>query len=94
MLPVRSSVSKRCAYVVVVIFLLGEIMSSYSHYKEKKLVCVVIIAPFSRQLSSYIKYTKSNIHLSCNIKSISNTEYIFRFLYNIHSPSHLQGRNT
>ena len=45
--PVRSLASKRHAYIVIVILLLGEIMPSYSCYKEKKLVCVIIAAPFS-----------------------------------------------
>ena len=58
------------------ILLLSEIMPSYSRCKEKKLVYITIIAPSSRQLSFYIKYTKSNMRSSCNIKSVSNTEYI------------------
>ena len=49
-------------------------MPIYSHYTKKKLGCVVIIAPFSRQPSFYIKYTKLNIYLSYNIKLVSDTE--------------------
>ena len=45
--PIRSLVSKRRTYIVAVILLLGEIMPSYSYYKEKKLVYVIIIALFS-----------------------------------------------
>ena len=45
---IRSLVSKRRAYIVVVILFLGEIMPSYSYYKEKKLVYIIIVAPFSR----------------------------------------------
>ena len=74
--PIRSLASECRAYTIAVIFLLGEIMPSYSCCKEKKLVYVIIIAPFSCQLSSYSKCTKSNIYLSCNIKSVSNTEYL------------------
>ena len=74
---IRSLVSKRRAHTVAVILLLGEIMPSYSHYEEKKLVYIIIIAPFSYQLSFYIKYTKLNIRLSCNIKLVSDAEYIW-----------------
>ena len=45
--PIRSSASKRRAYTVAMIFLLGEIMPSCSRYKEKKLVYIIIIALFS-----------------------------------------------
>ena len=72
--PIRSSVSKRHAYTVAVILLFNKIMPSCSCYKEKKLVYIIIIAFFSRQPSSYIKYTKLNMHLSCNIRSVSDAE--------------------
>ena len=85
---------KYYAYIVAVILLLGEIMPSYSCYKEKKLVYIVIIAPFNYQPSFYIKYTKSNIYLFCNIKSVSNIKYIFIFFCDIYSLSQLLGRNT
>ena len=75
--PIRSSVSVYYAKLVAVIFLLGEIMPSYSYYKEKKLVYIIIIAFFSCQPSFYIKYTKSNMRLSCNIRLVSNTEYLY-----------------
>ena len=74
--PIRSSAFKRHAYIVTVILLLNEIMPSCSRYKEKKLVYITIMALFSRQPSSYIKYTKLNMHLSYNIKSVSNAEYL------------------
>ena len=74
--PIRSLASEHCAHVVAVIFLFGEIMPSYSYCKEKKLVYIIIITPFSRQPSFYIKYTKSNICLFCNVKSVSNAKYI------------------
>ena len=45
--PIRSLASKRRACVVVVILLLGEIMPIYSRYAEKKLVYIIITAPFS-----------------------------------------------
>ena len=58
------------------ILLLSEIMPSCSHYKEKKLVYIIIAAPLSRQSFSYVKYIKLNIHLSYNIKLVSNTKYL------------------
>ena len=75
--PIRSLASKRRTYTVAVILLLGEIIPSYSHYKEKKLIYIIIIAPFSRQPSFYIKCTKLNICLSYNVKSVSNTKYLY-----------------
>ena len=91
---IRSLISKHHACAVAVILLLGEIMPSYSHYEEKKLVYIIIIAPSGHQPSSYFKCTKLNIHLSCNVRLVSNTEYIFISLYNIHNLSQLLGGNT
>ena len=51
-------------------------MPIYSRYAKKKLVYIIIIALFSRQPSSYFKYTKLNMCLSCNIKSVSDAEYL------------------
>ena len=74
--PIRSLISKRHARIVAVILLLGEIMPSYSCCKEKKLVYIIIAAPFSHQPSFYIKYIKLNIYLSYNVKSVSNAKYL------------------
>ena len=74
---VRSLASKRHACILLVILLLGEIMPIYSHCVEKKLVYIIIIAFFSRQPSSYVKDTKSNMRLSCNVKLVSNIEYLY-----------------
>ena len=71
---IRSLISKYPAHTVAIILLLGEVIPSYSHYKEKKLVYIAIIALSSRQLSFYIKCTKLNICLSCNVKSVSDAE--------------------
>ena len=71
---IRSLASKCCVYIVLVIFLFGEIMPIYSYCAKKKLVCIIIIAPFSCQPSFYLKCTKLNIHLSCNIKLVSNAK--------------------
>ena len=74
--PIRSLASERRAYTVAVILLLSEIMPSCSCYKEKKLVYIIIVAPFNRQPFFCVKCTKLNIHLSCNVKLVSNTKYI------------------
>ena len=44
---IRSLASKRYAHAVAVILLLGKIIPSYSYYKEKKLVYIIIMAFFS-----------------------------------------------
>ena len=75
--PVRSSVSKRRAHVIAVILSLSKIMPTYSYYVLKRLVYIIIIAPLSRQPSSYTKCTKLNMHLSCDVKLVSNTKYTF-----------------
>ena len=85
--PIRSLVSKRHAYVVVVILSLSEIMPSCSYCDEKKLVYIIIMALSSRQPFFYFKCTKSNICLSCNVKSVSNAEYIFTLLCDIYNLS-------
>ena len=77
---VRSSASKRRAYVVAIILLLSEIMPTYFCCVLKGLVYIAIIALLSRQSSFYIKCIKLNIRLSCNIRSVSNTKYTF-FIY-------------
>ena len=92
--PVRFLASKHHIYIVAVIFSLGEIMPIYSYYAKKKLVYVVIIAPSSHQPFFCSKYTKSNIYLFCDVRSVFNTKYIFKSLYNIYSLSQLLSRNT
>ena len=71
---IRSLASKRRAYTVAVILLLSKIMPSCSCCEEKKLVYIIIAAPFSRQPFFYIKCTKLNMHLSYNIKLVSNAK--------------------
>ena len=73
---IRSLASKHCAYIIAVILLLSEIMPIYSCCIKKKLVYVIIIAPSSHQSSFYIKYTKSNMRLSCNVKSVLDAKYL------------------
>ena len=72
--PIRSLASEHRAYIIAVILLLGKIIPSCSYCEEKKLVYIIIITPFSRQPSSYIKYIKLNMRLSYNVKSVSNAE--------------------
>ena len=77
---VKSLTSKRLVYcfkLVAVILLLGEIMPTYSCYIEKGLVYITIIALSNRQPSFYIKCTKSNMRLSCNIRSVFNAKCTF-----------------
>ena len=62
---------------MAVILLLGEIIPTYFYYIEKGLVCIIIIAPFSRQPSSYTKYIKLNIYSFCNICLVFNAKCIF-----------------
>ena len=50
-------------------------MPTYSYYIEKELVYIVIIAFLGCQPSSYIKYTKLNIHSSYDVRLVSNAKY-------------------
>ena len=75
--PVRSLASKRRTYIVAVILLLSEIMPTYSRCVLKGLIYIIIIAPLGCQPSFYTKYTKLNIHLSCNIRLVFNAKYAF-----------------
>ena len=53
--------------IVATILLLSKIILSYSRYAKKKLVYIVITAPFSHQPSFYTKCTQANIRSSYNI---------------------------
>ena len=74
--PIRFLVSVCYIKLVAINFFFGKIMSSYSYYKKKKLVYIIIIALFGRQPFFYIKCIKLNIYLSCNVRLVSNTEYL------------------
>ena len=71
---IRSLAFKYCAYVIAIILLFSEIMPTYSYYMLKGLVCITIIALLGCQPSSYTKYTKLNIRLSCDVRSVSNAK--------------------
>jgi hypothetical protein len=74
---IRSIAFKYYIYTIILILLFSKIMPTYSYYIKKGLVYIIIIALFSYQPSSYFKYTKLNIYLSCNIRSISKNKYIY-----------------
>ena len=74
--PIRFLVFTYYIKLVAIILLLSEIMPSYSYYKEKKLVYIAIIAPFSYQPFFYLKCIKLNIYLSYNVRSVLNAEYL------------------
>ena len=74
---VRSLAFKRRLKLVSLILSLGEIMPLYSCYIEKRLFYIIILALFSHQPFSYTKCTKLNMHLSYNIRLVSNAKYIY-----------------
>ena len=67
MSPIRSTASKRYIYIAAVILLLSKVIPSYSYYANKGLIYITIMALSGRQPSFYIKCTKSNMPLSCNV---------------------------
>ena len=77
---IRFLVSKHCAYIVKIIVLLSEIMSFYSCCIVKGLVYIIIINLSNCQPLFYSKCIILNVYSSYNIRSVSNTEYIF-FIY-------------
>jgi hypothetical protein len=58
--PIRSLIFKHYTLLVTSISLNREIISPYSHYIKKGLVYIILIFPFRRQPSFYLKYTKAN----------------------------------
>jgi hypothetical protein len=74
---VRFLVSKHYALLVTSISLNREIMNPYSYYTRKGLVYIILTVPFSYQSFSYLKCTKVNTQLFCNIYSILLNKYIF-----------------
>ena len=75
--PIRSSASKRCAFLAISISLNREIINPYFYYTKKGLVYITIINPFSRQPSSYTKCTKLNTYTLCNMYLVSLNKCIF-----------------
>ena len=74
---IRSLAFMRYILLATSISLNSEIMSPYSCYIKKGLVCVAIIALFSCQPSFYSKYTKVNTCSLCNMCLVSTNKYIF-----------------
>ena len=72
-----SIASVHCITLITFILSTGKVIPSCSCYIEKGLVCVTITALSGRQPLSCVKCIKANMHLSCNIYSISNTKCIY-----------------
>ena len=75
--PIRLSIFKRRALLATSISLNEEIMSPYSRYMKKGLVCITIIKPSNRQPSSYTECTKLNTYALCDVYLVSFNKYIF-----------------
>ena len=76
---IRSSMSECRALLAASISLDGEIISPYSYYIKKGLVCVIIINPSSHQFFFYTKCTKLNTCMLYNMRLISLNKYIFLY---------------
>src|SRR6266700_1365578 len=63
--------------LIILILSISKVIPSYSHYIKKGLIYIIITALSSRQPLFYTKYIKVNMHLSCNIYSISAAKYIY-----------------
>ena len=74
---IKSIVFKHHALFTSSITLNSEIMSPYSCYIKKGLVCVIIANPFNYQPSPYSKYTKLNTCALCDMRLVSFNKYIF-----------------
>ena len=74
---IRLIVFKYCTLFTSSIAFNGEIISPYSYYAKKGLVCVIIVNLFNHQPSSYSKYTKLNTCVLYNVRSVSFNKYIF-----------------
>ena len=74
---IKSLVSKRRFRLVSLILSLGEIILSCFYCIEKRLSYIAISAPFSRQPSFCVKYTKLNMYSSYDVRLVSNTKYVY-----------------
>ena len=75
--PIRFSAFKRYTLLAISISLNGEIISPYSYYIKKGVVCIIIIKPFSCQPFFCTKYTKSNTYILCDVRLVSLNKYTF-----------------
>ena len=76
---IRSLTSVYYILLATSISLNGKIMSPYSYYVKKGLVCVTIIAFFSCQPSSCSKCTKANTYSLCDVRLVFTNKYMFWF---------------
>ena len=74
---IRSLASMRCVLLATSISLDGKIISPYSYYTKKGLVCVVIMVSSSCQPSFCFKCIKANTRSLCDVRLVSTNEYIF-----------------
>ena len=81
---VRLIVFKCYTLFISSIVLNGEIMSPYSYYIKKGLVCVVIAEPSNYQPSSYSKCIKLNTRVLYNVRLVSFNKYTFLTCFNSH----------
>ena len=79
---VRLIVSEHYTLLTSSITFNGEIMSPYSCYVKKGLVCIAIMESSSHQPSFYFKYTKLNTCVLYNIHSVSFNKYTFFACFN------------
>ena len=75
--PIRSLVFVYCVLLTASISLDSKIISPYSCYVKKGLVCIIIIALSNYQPSFYSKYTKANTYLLYNIHLVFTNKYTF-----------------
>ena len=78
---IKSSTFKRYTLLAISISFNREIISLYSRYTKRGLVYIIIIFLFSRQPSSYSKYTKANTYLLYNMRLVPFNKYIFLYYY-------------
>ena len=66
----------------MLILLTGIVIGPYSRCSKKGLVYIIIVAPSSCQPSSCSKCIKSNIRSRYDIRSISDSKYIYTIALN------------
>ena len=91
--PIRSLVFACYILLAISISLDSEIISPCSYYIKKKLVYIVIAAPFSHQPSFYFKYIKANIYSLYNVHLVSINKYMFLIFIILFYLPHSLGAN-
>ena len=77
----RSFTLKRYTLLTISISLNKEIISPYSCYIKKGLIYIIIISPFNRQPSLCSEYTKANIYLLYNMRSVPLNKNFYYYIY-------------